>query len=112
MSERQEIINFEALERVHIRERVLETLRQVNPRALVLDERYEDCMIGISERTDPPKAVYSSLAIINKLMKLDGMDYDEAQEYFEFNILGSHMGENTPMFVSSFGSCKCDDDDT
>jgi hypothetical protein len=110
MSDNQEIIDFEKLERVKVREHLLEVLRQVNPRALLLDVRYEDCIVGISEITDPPKAVYSSLCIINNLMKRDGMDYEEAREYFDFNISGSHMGENTPMYISSFGSCTCDYD--
>ena len=110
MSDNQDIIDFEKLERENIRERLYETLRHYNPRALLLDKRYEDCIVGISENTDPPKAVYSTLCIINNLMKRDGMDYDEAREYFDFNISGSHMGENTPMFISSFGACTCDYD--
>ena len=27
------------------------------------------------------------------------MNEEEAEEYFEFNILGSWMGEGTPIFV-------------
>ena len=30
----------------------------------------------------------------------DGMTEEEAVEYFEFNIIGAWMGEETPCFLS------------
>ena len=39
--------------------------------------------------------------IIEILMTRDGMDYAEAYEYYSFNIVGSWMGENTPVFVDN-----------
>jgi hypothetical protein len=36
--------------------------------------------------------------IIEILME-DGMDEEEAYEYYEYNILGAYMGETTPMFL-------------
>ena len=29
----------------------------------------------------------------------DGMSYDEAMEYFDFNVQGAWVGENTPIFL-------------
>ena len=29
----------------------------------------------------------------------DGMTMDEAEEYFHFNVLGSYVGEYTPVFI-------------
>jgi hypothetical protein len=29
----------------------------------------------------------------------DGMDYDEAMEFLEFNTLGAWAGEGTPLFL-------------
>jgi len=29
----------------------------------------------------------------------DGMTYEAAVEYFEFNVLGAGMGANTPVFI-------------
>jgi|TARA_R110000751_G_scaffold8533_1_gene33436 hypothetical protein len=43
--------------------------------------------------------VYSCEKCINIFMVRDGMDYDEAYEYFEFNTLGAYVGEQTPVFV-------------
>jgi hypothetical protein len=43
--------------------------------------------------------VYSAEACINILIERDGMDYEEAVEFFEFNVTGSYMGKQTPVFV-------------
>ena len=37
--------------------------------------------------------------MIELLMIRDGMDRDDAVEYFWFNIDGSHMGDDTPIYV-------------
>jgi hypothetical protein len=39
---------------------------------------------------------------IDILMKRDDMTEEEAVEYFEFNVTGSYVGENTPVFVELF----------
>jgi len=43
--------------------------------------------------------VYSVEACINILIERDGMDYEEAVEFFEFNVTGAYMGKQTPIFV-------------
>lgn len=45
-------------------------------------------------------AVYDSNKVLAILRKRDKMDYDEAWEYFCFNVLGAYVGENTPIFVN------------
>lgn len=35
-------------------------------------------------------------------MNRDKMSYDEALEYFEFNVLGAYMGEKTPIWVEEY----------
>lgn len=32
-------------------------------------------------------------------MERDEMAYEEAYEFFSYNIIGSWMGENTPVFI-------------
>jgi hypothetical protein len=32
-------------------------------------------------------------------MERDGMSYEDATEFFEFNIAGSYVGEATPIWV-------------
>ena len=43
--------------------------------------------------------VYSADAIINILMNRDKMSYEEAFEFFHFNIQGAYVGDHTPIFV-------------
>ncbi len=60
---------------------------------------FDDAIIGIGERCgQTPLVVYSVEKAIGILMN-QGMNYEEAQEYFDFNVLGSWMGEGTPMWV-------------
>jgi hypothetical protein len=36
---------------------------------------------------------------IEILVERDGMDHDEAEEFFEYNVIGAWMGEGTPCFA-------------
>lgn len=71
--------------------------------ALVLEPRatFDRALIGISEGgMGQEVAVYDAAKCIAALMEVDGMDHDEAQEYFSFNTLGAYVGEATPIFVN------------
>jgi len=37
---------------------------------------------------------------IEVLMERDDMGWDEANEYFDFNVAGAYVGEKTPVFIS------------
>ena len=43
--------------------------------------------------------VYDAEKIRDILMIRDGMDFEMAREYIEFNIEGAYMGEHTPVLV-------------
>ena len=30
----------------------------------------------------------------------EGMDWDDALEYIEYNVVGSYVGEKTPIYIS------------
>lgn len=81
-----------------------ELISELNPDALFIDG-FDDAIIGITERHDiGALVVYSEEKIINKLiedMDDDGEDEKElmAIEYYEYNILGSWVGENGPLIV-------------
>jgi hypothetical protein len=78
---------------------IIDEMAQINPEALTADG-YDDCIIGIGERCGQSDIfVYDSDKIINKLVKRDGMDYEEALEFYSYNIAGAWMGEGTPIFV-------------
>ena len=44
------------------------------------------------------KVVYSADKCVDILMERDGMDYEEALEYFGFNVECAYVGESTPIF--------------
>ena len=78
----------------------LELIEEYNPEALKADG-FDDAILGIASRCGQNDIIaYDVNKIIQTLMERDGMDYEEAQEFFEFNIVGAYMGENTPVFIT------------
>jgi hypothetical protein len=74
-----------------------------DPEALFADG-YDDCIIGTSDSWCPGgqrpfRVVYCAKSIVQKLMEQDGMSYEEAVEFFDFNIAGAYVGEHTPVYV-------------
>ena len=63
---------------------------------LLFADGYDDCIIGLTIRADVPVVIYSADKIIDKLA--NNMSYEEAQEFFDFNIEGAYVGERTPMY--------------
>lgn len=61
----------------------------------------DDAIIGVVERIDFDETIilYDTNKIID-LLKAEGMNNEEATEYFQYNILGSYMGEGTPAFAT------------
>jgi hypothetical protein len=60
---------------------------------------FEKAIIGVGYRCGkPPIMVYSKYKCIRILTKR-GMTWEQAEEYFDYNVQGSWMGEGTPIFV-------------
>ena len=78
----------------------MEWIEIFNEEALTADG-FDDAIIGIGERCGQPSLVaYDRDKCIQVLMDRDGMDYEEAVEFFDFNVAGAWMGENTPIFIT------------
>lgn len=56
---------------------------------------FDDAIIGVDEST--MRLIYSVSKSIEILMK-DNMSYEEAIDYFYFNVSGSYVGEKTPIW--------------
>jgi hypothetical protein len=68
--------------------------------AILLADGYEDAYIGIARQfTKNPLALYDRNKCIDILVNRDGMSDEEAEEYFQYNVEGAWVGENTPMFL-------------
>ena len=77
----------------------LEYIQDWLPEGAMKIDRFDDCICGIVERHGMDALLlYDTNTMIEKLMDKDGMDYEEAVEYFDFNIKGAWMGEGTPCF--------------
>ena len=73
-----------------------EAIADYNPDAILWDG-LDDAIIGI---TTNGQAVYDTAKIHEVLMRESDMTLDEAIEFAEYNIFGTHVGEFTPIHVS------------
>lgn len=65
---------------------------------------YNEAIIGIVDRYSnaikTPVLAYSISRMLDIIVNRDGMDYDDALEYLEFNVLDAWMGDGTPIYVN------------
>jgi len=66
---------------------------------LIKMDGYDDCIMGAVVRFgSDPFLLYDQDAVIEKLMD-QGMTYEEAVEFHEYNQLGAWVGDATPAFL-------------
>jgi len=65
----------------------------------VLASGFEDAFIGIGRQFNRSIAVYDRQKCIDILINRDGMDFEQAEEYFQYNVQGAYVGEDTPIFM-------------
>lgn len=81
------------------REQIESHLLEMDESALLMDG-FEEAFIGFTRRINEPLlAVYDWEKMVDVLVQRDGMDYDEAVEYIDYNCLGAWVGERTPLIV-------------
>ena len=67
--------------------------------AILLDG-LEEAIIGIVEEFGNGKRIlYSKRIILSLLQTRDGMTEQEAEEFYDFNILGLYAGEQNAVFL-------------
>ena len=76
-------------------EELKQTIEATNPEALLADG-LDDALAGYDTQG---RAIYFVDKIIGTLMERDGMTYEEAYEFFDFNIAGAYVGEYTPIYM-------------
>ncbi len=77
---------------------IRELLAEENPQALTADG-FDDALVGIGRRcSQPALAVYDYEKCVAVLVG-QGMTEEDAVEHMEFNVVGSWVGENTPLFL-------------
>ena len=65
---------------------------------LLKADGFDEAILGVVQRMGIQAICYDQDKVIDILMG-DGMTYEEAVEYFEFNIAGAWVGESTPFFL-------------
>jgi hypothetical protein len=59
---------------------------------------FDAAVIGIDEGT--MRLIYSVSKCIDILVKDQEMDYEDALEYFSYNVSGAYVGEKTPIWCN------------
>lgn len=86
-------------------------LNEINNDSIILESIYEkypdetfltldgfnEAILGVED--NQMKIVYSTKKIISSLITNDEMTYEDAIEFFDYNIKGAYVGEKTPIFV-------------
>ena len=75
-----------------------ELIAEINEEMLFADG-FDDALVGYIERAGMPSiACYDKYKCVDILA--EDMTYEEALEYFYFNVLGAYVGGNTPCFLT------------
>jgi hypothetical protein len=73
----------------------------VNGDVKITWDGFDHALIGFAIRCgQPPVAVYDYGKLIDVLFDRDGMEYDDAVDYVEFNLLGGWIGDQTPLILT------------
>ena len=84
-------------DRLNIREELAEIWDQ--DLLFMSEPEYDDAIIGVMERAGgSPVIAYDTQKILDILER--SMPMEEAQEFFEYNILGAYMGDKTPVYIT------------
>ena len=68
---------------------------------ILFAEGFDEAIAGVVWDGERTRVVYDTELILELLMGRSEMTYEEAVEYFDFNIAGSHMGEYTPLYLET-----------
>jgi len=74
---------------------------------ILFADGFDEAIIGVvfvhNEKTNEKqtRVVYDTEQCLEVLMEDDKMSYDEASEYFDFNVAGAYVGEYTPLYLET-----------
>jgi hypothetical protein len=62
-------------------------------------ERFDAAILGYVEGIGRTDVVCYDKGKVLRILMEDGMSWEEAGEYYNFNMLGAYVGEKTPVFL-------------
>lgn len=76
-------------------------LSEIDSEILICDG-FDEAIVGYVEVFSKIIALYDKEKCLSILMKRDGMTEEEAIGFFDYNVVGSYVGEHTPAFATFF----------
>lgn len=76
----------------------LETIASEMEIELAFADGHDNAIVGLGRQFNTYSVIYNQNIVIENLCR--DMSYEDALEYFEYNIAGAYVGENTPTFLS------------
>ena len=74
-----------------------EIIEQYQDETFLKADGFDEAIIGVCEDFNAPlRLIYSVQKCLDILMK--DMSYEEALEYFNFNVSGAYVGDKTPIW--------------
>ena len=62
---------------------------------------FDDAFLGVVERfNQQPLALYDKEKMLSIMVQRDEMTYEQALEFFDYNVQGAWAGEGTPAFAT------------
>ena len=81
------------------RERILEVVGDAE--LMFLEPKaFDRAIVGCAARAGGMLAVCYDTELVLEVLQEDGMSPEEAVEYFEFNVIGAWVGDETPVFLT------------
>lgn len=72
---------------------------------------FENCLVGVVEQfVSPPILCCDKSKVIARLCE-EGMDWEEADEFFYFNQIGARVGETTPCFLTLLSAAPIEEEE-
>ncbi|WP_215085525.1 hypothetical protein [Exiguobacterium sp. s78] len=71
---------------------------------MITYDGFEAAIVGTGVRSGfDDVLIYSFDKMVEVLVGRDGMEEDEAAEFIDYNIVGAHLGANTPVILKFDG---------
>tara|TARA_B100000886_G_scaffold103384_1_gene68718 strand:+ start:1144 stop:1392 length:249 start_codon:yes stop_codon:yes gene_type:complete len=68
---------------------------------------FDKAFLGVASRFNMEDVfAYDMDECIAILCRRDNMSYEDAIEFFHYNVLGAWVGKKTPLFLKKYGSIK------
>lgn len=74
-----------------------ELVLQTGDESLLFADGFDSCIVGYAMQDGVFKVVYNKSKMLLEMAKT--MSFEEADEYFAFNIQSTYVGERTPIYM-------------